>query len=296
MEDRSSSENTLLDVVISSSGIHRVRFIEMIQKILDEEKGRSRFAHRFTTHMQTTLSKEHILRAIDSKQATLLPEMARHINRWQMDPVAVENEEIEEEWSLPLTGMDDWLAEVQKLRDYAELRHGFVWQHLQFDLGLGAPATLHVDALPGLLDVEVEGLSMPKAGDEWGARFFTRLPMRLSLRLAKGWRLAGWKNNSGPDAEGRFIRTGDTTLRPQLVFEPSHRPMFQSIELVGGERLRLVFFGIAGRTHHVEASTDLAEWQRLKTIAGPGSESHSIVVPLGNEPGRRFFRVVSDPE
>ena len=98
------------------------------------------------------------------------------------------------------------------------------------------------------------------------------------------------------DAEGRFILTGDTTLRPQLVFEPSHRPMFQSIELEQGARLRLVFFGIAGRTHHVEASTDLAEWQRLKTIAGPGSESHSIVVPLGNEPGRRFFRVVSDPE
>ena len=296
MEDRSPSENTLLDVVISSSGIHRVKFIEMIQKILDEEKGRSRFAHRFTTHMQTTLSKEHILRAIDSKQATLLPEMARHINRWRMDPVAVENEEIEEEWSMPLTGMDDWLDEVQKLRDYTELRHGFVWQHLQSDLGLGAPATLKMDDLPGLLDVEVEGLSMPKAGGDWAARFFTRLPMRLSLRLAKGWRLAGWENGVGPGADGRFTLDGDTTLRPQLVFEPSHRPMFQSIKLEQGNRLRLVFYGIAGRTHHVEVSADLAGWQRLKTIDVPDRGAQSIVVPLGGEPGWRFFRVVSDPE
>jgi hypothetical protein len=120
--------------------------------------------------------------------------------------------------------------------------------------------------------------------------------MQLSLRLAKGWRLVGWGNNIGPGDDGRFILTGDTTLRPQLVFEPAHRPMFQSIELEQGDRLRLVFFGIAGRTHHVEASADLADWQRLKTIAVPGSESQSIAVPLGNEPGRRFFRIVSDPE
>ena len=51
---------------------------------------------------------------------------------------------------------------------------------------------LQVGNVPGLLDVEVEGLSLPKAGGDWGARFFTRLPMRLSLRLANGWQLAGW--------------------------------------------------------------------------------------------------------
>ena len=80
---------------------------------------------------------------------------------------------------------------------------------------------------------------------------------RRPLRLAKGWKLVGWENNSGPDADGRFTLNGDTLLRPQLVFEPSHRPMFQSIELVQDNRLQIVFFGISGRTHHVETSVDL---------------------------------------
>ena len=115
--------------------------------------------------------------------------------------------------------------------------------------------------------------------------------MQLSLRLAKGWRLAGWGNNIGPGDDGRFILAGDTTLQPQLVFEPAHRPMFQSIELEQGDRLRLVFFGIGGRAHHVDESSDLVDWKRLKTIEMPGNESQSIAVPLGNEPGRRFFRI-----
>jgi hypothetical protein len=265
-------------------------FVSMMQALLKEPRGRERFVHRYTTHMQTTLSRARLLRVIDDKQAILAPEMARHIARWQP------TETSSPQSALPLRNTGDWLAEVQVLRDYAEARHEHVWADLQASFKLGEPATLQVGTAPGLLGVEVEGLALPRRGGDWAARFFTRLPMRLSLRLAKGWRLAGWENNIGPGDDGRFALNGDTTLRPQLVFEPSHRPMFQSIELVGGERLRLLFFGIAGRTHHVEVSADLADWQRLKTIDVPDRAAHSIVVPLGSEPGRRFFRVVSDPE
>ncbi|SVB31616.1 uncharacterized protein METZ01_LOCUS184470, partial [marine metagenome] len=265
-------------------------FVSMMQALLKEPRGRERFVHRYTTHMQTTLSRARLLRVIDDKQARLAPEMAQHIARWQP------TEHSSPQSALPHRDTGDWLAEVQVLRNFAEARHEHVWDDLQTSFKLGEPATLQVGDVPGLLGIEVEGLALPRRGGDWAARFFTRLPMRLTLRLAKGWRLAGWKNNSGPDAEGRFTLNGDTSLQPQLEFEPSHRPMFRSTELEEGDRLRLVFYGIARRTHHVEASTDLAEWQRLKTIGVPDRGAHSLVVPLGGEPGLRFFRVVSDPD
>ena len=89
---------------------------------------------------------------------------------------------------------------------------------------------------------------------------------------------------------------GDTTLRPQLVYDPPHRPMFQSTDLLDGNRLRLVIYGVAGRMHHVEASADLARWQRLKTVAVPDRELVRLDVPLGGGPSRRFFRIVSEAE
>jgi hypothetical protein len=265
-------------------------FVSMMQALLKEPRGRERFVHRYTTHMQTTLSQSRLLQVIEGKQAILAPEMARHIARWQ--PTKNSNPQS----ALPLRNSGDWLTEVQVLRDYAEARHEHVWADLQTSFKLGEPATLQVGDVPGLLGVEVEGLALPRRSGDWAARFFTRLPMRLSLRLARGWRLGGWENSIGPGADGRFTLTSDATLRPQLVFEPAHRPMFQSIGLVPGNRLQLLFFGIAGRTHHIEVSADLANWQRLKTITVPGNESHSIVVPLGNEPGLQFFRITSDPE
>jgi len=297
--NQSPSENTFRHKVLSFTHVDRAVFIEIIQKILAEEKGRQRFAHRFTTHMQTTLSEEHILRAIDSKQTALMPEMARHIDRWRMDPAAAENEEIEEEWSLPIRNIDEWLAEVQKLRDYAMARHTHVWEHLQTDLDLDTPATLQIDAAkPGLLDVKVEGLSMPKNGNKWSARFFTNLPMQLSLRLAKGWRLVGWENNTGLDDNGRFTLTRDTTLRPHLVFDlnPDLRPLIQSINLVKGNQLTIVFQGIAGHTHHVESSTDLTKWHRLQDILVPDHETLRASFSGNSGSTIRFFRIVIDPD
>jgi hypothetical protein len=216
--------------------------------------------------------------------------MARHIARWQ--PA----EHSSPQSALPHRSPADWLAEVQVLRAFAEARHEHVWDDLQASFKLGALATLRVADTPGLLGVETEGLALPSHGGDRSARFFTRLPMRLSLRLATGWRLAGWENNIGPGGDGRFILKGDTILRPQLVFEPSHRPMFQSIKLDDDGRLRLVFYGLAGRAHYVETSADLVAWQRLKTVAVPDREPLSLVVPFGGEPGRRFFRVLSEAE
>ena len=260
-----------------------------MQALLKEPRGRERFVHRYTTHMQTTLSRARILQVIDDKQAILAPEMARHIKHWQP------TENSSPQSALPHRNTGDWLAEVQVLRNFAEARHAHVWADLQVTFKLPATAALQIDATPGLLGVEAEGLALPSRGGGWGARFFTALPMQLSLRLAKGWKLAGWENNSGPDADERFTLNGDTLLRPQLVFEPSHRPMFQSIELVQGNRLQIVFFGISGRTHHVEASVDLTIWQQLKNIDVPNHKPQSITVPLGDRPDRRFFRIIRDP-
>ena len=120
--------------------------------------------------------------------------------------------------------------------------------------------------------------------------------MRLSLRLAKGWRLVGWENSTGPGEDGWFTLKGDTTLQPQLVYDPPHRPMFRSIEFADGGRLRLVIYGVAGRMHHVEASADLARWQRLETVAVPDHEPIRLDVPLVVGPVRRFFRIVSEAE
>ena len=265
-------------------------FVSMMQALLKEPRGRERFVHRYTTHLQTTLSRARILQVIDDKQAILAPEMVRHIARWQP------TENSSPQSALPHRNTGDWLTEVQVLRNFAKARHEHVWEDLQTSLKLGEPAMLQLADAPGLVGVEVEGLALPHRDGDWTARFFTRLPMQLTLRLAKGWRLVGWKNNSGPDAAGRFTLNGGTSLQPQLEFEPSHRPMFRSTKLEEGDRLRLVFYGIAGRTHHVEASTDLAKWQRLKTIDVPDRGAHGLVVPLGGESGRRFFRVVSDPE
>ncbi|MEE2947065.1 MAG: CotH kinase family protein [Verrucomicrobiota bacterium] len=282
--------NTLRGKILYFPAKQPPLFVSMMQALLKEPRGRERFVHRYTTHLQTTLSRARLLRVINDKQTLLAPEMARHIARWQ--PAAHSSPQS----ALPHRNPADWLAEVQVLRAFAEARHEHVWDDLQASFKLGAPATLRVADAPGLLGVEAEGLALPNHGGVRGARFFTRLPMRLALSLANGWRLAGWENNIGPDEDGRFTLKSDTTLQPQLIFEPPHRPMFQSIELADEVQLRLVFYGLAGRAHHIETSADLVHWQRFKTVAVPDREPLSLYIPHEGEPDRRFFRIAIEAE
>ena len=297
--NQSPAENTFRDKVLSFTHVHRPVFIEIIQKILAEEKGRQRFTHRFTTHMQTTLSEERILRAIDSKQTVLMPEMARHIDRWRMNPIAPENEKIEEEWSMPIGSIDEWLAEVQKLRNYAMARSTHVWNHLQTNLDLDSPARLEIEATePGLLDVKIEGVSMPKNGNKWSAKFFTNLPMELSLHLAKGWRLVGWENNIGPDEDKELTLKRDITIRPHLVFNPNFelQPVIRSINIVEGNQLIIEFQGIAGYNHQIESSTNLTKWDRVKDILILDHESLRTSFSKDSDSSIRFFRIVFNPD
>ena len=200
---------------------------------------------------------------------------------------------------MPIGSIDEWLAEVQKLRNYAMARGTHVWKHLQTNLDLDSPARLEIEATePGLLDVKIEGVSMPKNGNKWSAKFFTNLPMELSIHLAKGWRLVGWENNIGPDEDKKLTLKRDITIRPHLVFNPNFelQPVIRSINIVEGNQLIIEFQGIAGYNHQIESSTNLTKWDRVKDILVLDHESLRTSFSKDSDSSIRFFRIVFNPD
>ncbi|MBX7126563.1 MAG: CotH kinase family protein [Cyclobacteriaceae bacterium] len=100
---------------------------EHIRLVLQNPVFRNRFIQTFNTALQTVFKPERVIRKIDSLASQIAAEMPYHKARWG-------------------GSNQDWLNEIQRLRDFATQRNVFMQQHLHdfFSLGSTVAVTTQV--------------------------------------------------------------------------------------------------------------------------------------------------------
>jgi hypothetical protein len=98
----------------------------LFRKLLEHDSFKAAFKNRFETLLDTTFSPSHVKDVINTIAWRLDDYMLRHIQRWR-DPETGK-------YSYAVNSLDDWEAEVQKLRDFADQRPAIVRQHIQEEL------------------------------------------------------------------------------------------------------------------------------------------------------------------
>lgn len=101
-----------------------------IRLVLDNPTFKTRFIQTLVGAMNTTFHPERVIGFIDGFQADLQTEMPYHKQRWGGD-------------------MNGWNYEVQRMRDFAGLRHEYMQQHISDFFGLGDRVRLDVSAEAG---------------------------------------------------------------------------------------------------------------------------------------------------
>ena len=93
----------------------------LFRKLLENPGFKSTFKNRFLTKIDTTFKPSRVNGIIDSVSSQIAPYIQRHIDRWKVDG----------EYSYKVNSKTDWEEEVQKLKDFAEQRPGYVKTHIQ---------------------------------------------------------------------------------------------------------------------------------------------------------------------
>jgi subtilisin-like proprotein convertase family protein len=78
------------------------------------------------------------------------------------------------------------------------------------------------------------------------------------------------------------------------MFEADQPPRLAAPEYLGNGLMRMKLISLSGRTHAIEASTDLRSWIRVGTNTMEGTEM-SVVVPSSSQLKQRFYRAVVLP-
>lgn len=197
----------------------------MLRKLMENDSFKIQFVNRYCDLLNTVYRPEFVVHTIDSLKDLLLPEMQEHIDRWRRPE-----------------SLQSWLAEIELLKQFAQQRTGYQFQHMQAALGLGEKYTLIVDvndASQGYVKLNsidlresTNGISAPVY--PWYGDYFNGAPITLSAIPKPGFVFSHWSGDiSGYNAV--------ITLNPNSAI--TCKANFIPLDSANFELLHFWFFG-----------------------------------------------------
>jgi hypothetical protein len=175
----------------------------MLRRLLENTTFRNNFINRFADMLNTGFHQDHVNAVIDSIQGMLEPEMQEHIDRWRRPPT-----------------MSEWHDNINVMRNFANLRPGYMRQHIMDHFNLQGTATVNLtvnEPYMGRLQMNTVTVS---PDPHWSGIYFTGVPVQVIARPNPGYRLKTWEGISAlPSDTLQLMLTGDISIT--AVFEES---------------------------------------------------------------------------
>lgn len=181
----------------------------LLRSLVKNENFRIKFLNRFADLLNTSFSATILINKIEEMQSVIEMEISRHIDRW----------------SLP-ESLDDWHANIQNKKDFANYRPEVMKEHLiqYFDLDGTYEITLLVDSEKGFVSInsidiieETHGVINPEL---WSGTYFKDIPIIINAKPFPGFRFVRWESSQGQIFSDQQINDTfyeDVTLR--AIFE-----------------------------------------------------------------------------
>ena len=170
-----------------------------LRKLLENQLFKSDFINCFADYSNSIFSPSIVINKIDSIKSMIEPEITRHAARWN------------------LYNLNQWLNNVQELRDFANQRITYMRDYYinKFALSGLAPVNLSIsDTTKG--EIRLNSLFIKNSA--WTGTYFLDVPIKIIALPKLGNRFVRWEG-SVSSVEDTLIVTLADTLNLNAVFE-----------------------------------------------------------------------------
>jgi uncharacterized repeat protein (TIGR02543 family) len=170
----------------------------VLRRLMLNPEFKALFGQRFAAHLNTTYQPARVIGVIDTMANAIAPQMPNHIARWNKPK-----------------SLTYWQSEVGRLRNYANLRPGYLWGFLNSFLGSPGIVTLAVNHNDAQGDVSIAGVAAPA---HYQGGHFRNLPLQLMAEPLPGYVFVKWAETNDTNPNLTITPAGPTTLT--AIFEP----------------------------------------------------------------------------
>jgi len=158
----------------------------LIRRLLRNEEFRTEFIRRSADYLNTLFLPEHVIGLIDRFEDLLEPVIEEHILRWGQ-----------------IESKSQWHFNVERMRDFAKRRPGYVREHLKEYFGLEGMFRLEVDVSAMhkgrvkvnqvIIDEQTPGTAGRESPWPWAGTYFREIPADLQAKPYRGYRFSHWE-------------------------------------------------------------------------------------------------------
>ncbi len=181
-----------------------------MRMLMKNEEFRERFLTRFCDRMNSTFVAERLVGRIDSMANYIKPEMARHWQRWGLNPA-------------------DWEFRVNQMKEFSLKRSAYMKRFLKEKFGeFGHEVRLNVTINNGghlLLN------SVVPIRDSFSGFYFKKLKVNLTAQPYFGFRFSHWEKEGQKTATAKSIKIefDKDIINVKAVFVRGEHPMAKQI-------------------------------------------------------------------
>ncbi|MCB0558909.1 MAG: CotH kinase family protein [Lewinellaceae bacterium] len=177
----------------------------LLRKLLENKEFEKAFVNRFAGYLSTSFREETVLNRIDSMYRNLLPEIPRHLSRWNLS-------------------RNKWEEEVAIVREFAQERPAYVRMHLMGQFNTGPQRRLIVSTSPGGRILINDRISV--SNDTVELVYFENFPVTIRAVAHHGYQLSSWEGIEANETQREFTFTLDkATTRLHARFDEFVHPM-----------------------------------------------------------------------
>jgi CotH kinase protein/Lamin Tail Domain/Fn3 associated/Secretion system C-terminal sorting domain len=177
----------------------------LLRNLLENEGFKEQFIQRFASHLNITFEPSRVLGLIDSLKNNLEMDMPRHIQKWPQST----------------SFNDGWTYHINKMKEFASLRPGYVLDHLSGKFNVNDTTRLHVhNSDISMGNIYIGGVKLPQ--EDYEGVYFTDVALECKAVPKPGYIFIGWQGDvESTDEIIKIVLNSESNLNAIFRFDRS---------------------------------------------------------------------------
>ena len=187
----------------------------LTRRLMENTAFKNKFINRFADEANTRFKADSVRQHIETIAAIVAPEIPQHFQHWS----SWDNRSVYWQNQIMLSTYNEWVAEVDKIKEFTDNRIPFLTNHFKNYFGIDDTHTLTVE-INNTEAGSVELNSLTLTNSSWQGEYYDNIPISIEAVSKEGYVFSHWEGITGESIAALTISmTTDITLQAVFVAE-----------------------------------------------------------------------------